>query len=100
MSIFQRETECKLGRGREREGDTEIEAGSRLRAVSTEPDVGLELTGLQDHDLSQSQTLNQLSHPGTPKNVKVLPFVLHINCDISLLNFSRCISYLKDECLI
>ena len=28
----------------EREGDTEPEAGSRLRAVSTEPDVGLELT--------------------------------------------------------
>ena len=27
----------------EREGDTESEAGSRLRAVSTEPDVGLEL---------------------------------------------------------
>ena len=33
------------GRGRaEREGDTKCEAGSRLRAVSTEPDVGLELT--------------------------------------------------------
>ena len=29
---------------REREGDTESEAGSRLQAVSTEPDVGLELT--------------------------------------------------------
>ena len=32
------------GRGREREGDTEWEAGSRLQAVSTEPDAGLELT--------------------------------------------------------
>ena len=31
-------------RGREREGDTEWEAGSRLRAVSTEPDAGLEPT--------------------------------------------------------
>ena len=30
--------------GAEREGDTESEAGSRLRAVSTEPDAGLELT--------------------------------------------------------
>ena len=28
----------------EREGDTESEAGSRLQAVSTEPDTGLELT--------------------------------------------------------
>ena len=32
------------GGGAEREGDTEWEAGSRLQAVSTEPDVGLELT--------------------------------------------------------
>ena len=30
--------------GAKRGGDTESEAGSRLRAVSTEPDVGLELT--------------------------------------------------------
>ena len=30
--------------GSEREGDTESEAGSRLRAVSPEPDAGLELT--------------------------------------------------------
>ena len=29
---------------REREGDTEWEAGSRLRAVSTEPNTGLEPT--------------------------------------------------------
>ena len=29
--------------GAEREGDTESEAGARLRAVSTEPDTGLEL---------------------------------------------------------
>ena len=32
------------GGGAEREGDTESEAGSRLWAVSTEPDAGLELT--------------------------------------------------------
>ena len=30
--------------GAEREGDTECEAGSRLLAVSTEPDAGLKLT--------------------------------------------------------
>ena len=29
------------------EGDTESEAGSRLRAVSTEPEVGLELTNYE-----------------------------------------------------
>ena len=31
-------------RGAERQGDTESEAGSRLSAVSIEPNVGLELT--------------------------------------------------------
>ena len=29
--------------GAEREGDTELEAGSRLWGVTTEPDAGLEL---------------------------------------------------------
>ena len=33
--------------GAEKEGDTESEAGSRLRAVSTELDVGLELTNCE-----------------------------------------------------
>ena len=32
------------GGGAEREGDPESEAGSRLRAVVTGPDAGLELT--------------------------------------------------------
>ena len=32
------------GGGAEREGDTESETSSRLRAVSTEPHVGLEPT--------------------------------------------------------
>ena len=43
--IFERETEREQGRGRE--GDTESEAASRLRAVSTEPDVRLELTNCE-----------------------------------------------------
>ena len=47
--LFLRETEtdCEQVRGREREGDTESEAGSRLRAVSPEPDAGLELTSCE-----------------------------------------------------
>ena len=36
------------GRGAEREGDTESEKGSRLQAVSTDPDLGPELT---DHEI-------------------------------------------------
>ena len=44
LFLGQRETEHERGRGREREGDTESETGSRLRAISPEPDAGLELT--------------------------------------------------------
>ena len=40
----EREREEIYGGEAEREGDPESEAGSRLQAVSTEPDVGLELT--------------------------------------------------------
>ena len=36
------------GEGLEREGDTESDSGSRLRAVSKEPDRGLEL---MDHEI-------------------------------------------------
>ena len=35
------------GGGAERGGDTDSETGSRLRAVSTEPDAGLELVNLE-----------------------------------------------------
>ena len=42
MFIFKRES--VNGGGVEREGDTESSAGSRLSAVSTEPDVGLQIT--------------------------------------------------------
>ena len=35
------------GAEREREGDTESEAGSGLLTVSTEPDVGLDLMNLR-----------------------------------------------------
>ena len=43
MFIFERETQSMSGGGTEREGDPESEAGSRLQAVSTEPDVEFEL---------------------------------------------------------
>ena len=35
------------GGGAEREGDTESETGSRLRAISPETDAGLELTNCE-----------------------------------------------------
>ena len=43
MFIFEREREHEQGRGRERE-ETGSEAGSRLRAISTEPGAGLKPT--------------------------------------------------------
>ena len=42
--FWDRERQSMNEGGSEREGDTESEAGSRLWAVSTEPDTGLELT--------------------------------------------------------
>lgn len=42
-----RERQSMSRGGAEREGDTECEAGSRLWAVSTEPDAGLELTSCE-----------------------------------------------------
>ena len=42
--FWDRERQSMNGGGAEREGDTESETGSRLRAISPEPDAGLELT--------------------------------------------------------
>ena len=42
--FWETERQSMSGGGAEKEGDTESEAGSRLRAVSTEPTVGLEPT--------------------------------------------------------
>ena len=47
LFIFDRERQSTSGGGAVREGDTESEAGSRLRAISTEPDAGLELTNCE-----------------------------------------------------
>ena len=44
LFLGQRERQSMNGGGAEREGDTESQAGSRLRAISPEPDAGLELT--------------------------------------------------------
>ena len=38
---------AQVGEGAEREGDTESEAGSRLRAISTDPDARLKLTNCE-----------------------------------------------------
>ena len=45
--FWDRERHSMSREGAEREGDTECEAGSRLWAVSTEPNAGLELTNCE-----------------------------------------------------
>ena len=50
------------GDGAEREGDTESEAGSRLWAVSTEPDAGLKLT---DREIMTWAEVRRLTHWAT-----------------------------------
>ena len=47
LILKKRERQSMSGGGSKREGDTESEAGSRLGAVSTETNVGLELTNLK-----------------------------------------------------
>ncbi|GAB5577268.1 beta-galactosidase-1-like protein 2 [Prionailurus iriomotensis] len=48
------------GGGAEREGDTESETGSRLRAISPEPDVGLELT---DREIVKKSIIDKVIVP-------------------------------------
>ena len=66
LFLRQRETEHEWGRGRER-GRHRI--WSRLQALSHQNRAqrGARTHGPWDHDLSQSRTLNRLSHPGAPQ---------------------------------
>ena len=57
-----RDRESKQARGREREGDTESEAGSRLRAVSTGSITGLELT---DREITTWAEVGRLTDSAT-----------------------------------
>ena len=65
--FWDRERQSMNGGGAEREGDTESETGSRLRAISPEPDAGLELTDCEIVTWLKS-TLNRLRHPGAPSS--------------------------------
>ena len=69
----ERESMCKQGRGRE--GDRGSKAGFVLTAES--PPQG-QTHKLRDHDLSQNQTLNRLSCPGTPSGLFLLKYNIHM----------------------
>ena len=61
----------------EREGDTESEAGSRLWAVSTEPDAGLELMKHEIMTWAEVSCLNDWVTEA-PQEVFYLMFILFI----------------------
>ena len=67
LFLKERETEHERGRGR---GRGRHRIWSRLQALSCQHRArhGAQTHKLWDHDLNRSQTLNQLSHPGTPIN--------------------------------
>ena len=67
LFLRETETECEWV-GAEREQVTEWEAGSRLWAVSTVPDVGLELT---DHEIVTWAEVGRLSDWATQEPLKL-----------------------------
>ena len=67
MSIyFWERDKVSVGAG-QREGDTESEAGSRLWAVSTEPNVGLELTNCEILTWAEARHLSNGTTQVTPQ---------------------------------
>ena len=67
------ERQSANGGGAEREGDTESEAGSRLQAVSTEPDAGLEFMTARPEPKSAAQPTKP---PRRPKSYcEILKFL-------------------------
>ena len=73
MFIFERERERKSRGGAERERQR---IQSRLCADRRELDAGLEFANREI--LSQSRTLNPLSHPGTLVSISDSPIFYHI----------------------
>ena len=74
MFIFETEKDsARAGEGqREREGDTESEAGFRLPAVSPEPDAGLKLT--RSEIVTQAEVRRRLIDRATQGPLKMFYF--------------------------
>ena len=75
--FWDRERQSMNRGGSEREGDTESEAGSRLRAVSTEPDAGLELT---NHAIMTWAKVGHLTD--LPRRLRSLRHLRRISCNL------------------
>ena len=75
----------------QRKGDTESEADSRLWAVSTEPNVGLE--PMNREIMTWSRLLNWLSHPGAPSyfltsSLELYWFYANLLCHVNFVTTS------------
>ena len=66
---FERERARESREGAEREGDTESETGSRLRAVRTESDVGHELTNREIMTWAQVGRLTDSATQAPPSDI-------------------------------
>ena len=64
----EKDTKCEQGRGREREGDTESDTGSRPQAVSTQPNVGLEPT---NHEIMTWAEVRRSTDWATQASLKI-----------------------------
>ena len=85
LFLRQIETEHEQGRGRKR-GRHRIQSGLQALSCQHRSRRGARIHRPWDHDLSQSRTLNRLSHPGAPPGwiFKVI---------------YRCVYNMKDEVL-
>ena len=70
--FWDRETQRMNGGGAEREGDTESETGSRLRAISPEPDAGLGLTNWEIMTWAKVGCLSNWATQVPPKSLQFL----------------------------
>ena len=83
LFLTERERQTQTDRAWVGEGQRETETqnpkqapGSRLRAVSTEPNNGARTHRPWDHDMSRSRTLSRLSHPGATLSLSKIIFFL------------------------
>ena len=68
--IFERQRDSMSRRGAEREGDTGPEAGSMVRAVSTEPDLGLKPTNREIIPEPVGRLTNQATQAPLPVSLR------------------------------
>ena len=85
------------GGGAEREGDTESEPGSRLWAVGTEPDAGLELTTREITTWAEVRCLTDWATQ-VPLHNPVLRYILM--CERSCIHFHYPVVFIVWPCHI